>query len=116
MWLSALRAITYLRFGAGKKMFEPDADWRVPNSEVGHTDPKTAIESRCQGPRRGPVHTRMVPCETVMHRRLPVHRYTNTSRVRDSTAAVSICITLANDCVTEATTGYAYYKGAMPLS
>ena len=26
----ALRAITYLRFGAGKKMFEPDADWRVP--------------------------------------------------------------------------------------
>jgi len=26
-----LRAIVYLRFGAGKKMFEPDADWRFPN-------------------------------------------------------------------------------------
>jgi len=26
-----LRAIVYLRFGAGKKLFEPDADWRIPS-------------------------------------------------------------------------------------
>ena len=25
-----LRAIVYLRFGAGRNMFEPDADWRLP--------------------------------------------------------------------------------------
>ena len=26
-----LRAITYLRFGSGRNMFEPEGDWRMPN-------------------------------------------------------------------------------------
>ena len=26
-----LRALTYLRFGAGRNMFEPEGDWRMPN-------------------------------------------------------------------------------------
>ena len=26
-----LRALTYMRFGAGRNMFEPEGDWRMPN-------------------------------------------------------------------------------------
>ena len=46
-----LRALTYLRFGAGRNMFEPDSDWRMPTMrwELPTTKFRFNLGDRTQG-------------------------------------------------------------------
>ena len=104
-----LRAIVYLRFGAGKKMFEPDADWRVPTLRWDIPTQKLRLNLGNRDLEEGQTYTHgptIGECTEIDGALQP--------EVSDSTPLFDL-YNAANDCVTEATTGYAYYKGAMPL-
>jgi branched-subunit amino acid ABC-type transport system permease component len=104
-----LRAIVYLRFGAGKKMFEPDADWRVPTLRWDIPTQKLRLNLGNRDLEEGQTYTHgptIGECTEIDGALQP--------EVSDSTPLFDL-YNAANDCVTEATTGYAYYKGAMPV-
>ncbi len=108
-----LRAITYLRFGSGRNMFEPEGDWRMPSLrweipttklrlnlgdrsiDEGRTYPQWSCEQTGVDETTGePILSRIVS--------------------EASKPAYELYDTTA-DCVTQATTNYAYYKGAVPF-
>ncbi len=96
-----LRAIVYLRFGAGKKMFEPDADWRLPSLRWDIPTTKLRMYIGDRGIEDGSSYT-LNSCEN--GERVTVEGSKPMFEVYD----------LATNCIDQATTGYAYYKGAMP--
>jgi neutral amino acid transport system permease protein len=107
-----LRAITYLRFGAGKKMFEPDADWRVPTLRWDIPTQKLRLNLGVRDLEDGDTYT---------HGRT-IGECTDfdndgvlEAQVSEASTPLFDFYNAANDCITEATTGYAYYKGAIPV-
>ena len=107
-----LRAITYLRFGAGKKMFEPDADWRVPSLRWDIPTQKLRLNLGVRDLEEGETYTHgptIGECTDIdgdgVLERLE----------REGSTPLFDVYNAANDCLTEATTGYAYYKGAIPV-
>ena len=108
----ALRAITYLRFGAGKKMFEPDADWRVPTLRWDIPTQKLRLNLGVRDLEEGETYTHgatIGECTDVNGDGVLEAQVSETSK------PLFDLYNAANDCVTEATTGYAYYKGAIPV-
>ena len=97
-----LRAIVYLRFGAGKKMFEPDADWRFPSLRWEIPTAKLRMYMGDRSIEEGQTYT-LNSCEN--GQRITTEGEKPLFEVYD----------LASNCVDHATTGYAYYKGAMPV-
>ncbi len=120
-----LRAVIYLRFGAGRMMFEPDADWRVPSLrwDIPTNKLRFNIGDRSLAEVIDPTTGEtLVAAQT--------YTYGGCEEVVDPTTGETVMqhITstggnkplwetydIANDCLTQATTGYAYYKGAMPI-
>ena len=98
-----LRALVYLRFGAGKKMFEPDADWRVPDLRWDIPTTKLRFYLGDRSIDEGSTYT-LNSCDAEGGERIVVEGSKPLFETYD----------LATNCVDQATTGYAYYKGAMP--
>jgi len=108
----ALRAITYLRFGAGKKMFEPDADWRVPSLRWDIPTQKLRLNLGVRDLEDGDTYTHgptIGECTDIDG------DGTLEAQVSETSTPLFDFYNAANDCLTEATTGYAYYKGAIPV-
>ena len=99
-----LRALVYLRFGAGKKMFEPDADWRVPSLRWDIPTTKLRFYLGDRSIDEGSTYT-LNSCDAEGGERIVVEGSKPLFETYD----------LATNCVDQATTGYAYYKGAMPV-
>ena len=99
-----LRALVYLRFGAGKKMFEPDADWRVPDLRWDIPTTKLRFYLGDRSIDEGSTYT-LNSCDAEGGERIVVEGSKPFFETYD----------LATNCVDQATTGYAYYKGAMPV-
>ena len=99
-----LRALVYLRFGAGKKMFEPDADWRVPDLRWDIPTTKLRFYLGDRSIDEGSTYT-LNSCDAEGGERIVVEGSKPLFETYD----------LATNCVDQATTGYAYYKGAMPV-
>ena len=99
-----LRALVYLRFGAGKKMFEPDADWRVPDLRWDIPTTKLRFYLGDRSIDEGSTYT-LNSCDAEGGERIVVEGSKPLFETYD----------LASNCVDQATTGYAYYKGAMPV-
>ena len=99
-----LRALVYLRFGAGKKMFEPDADWRVPYLRWDIPTTKLRFYLGDRSIDEGSTYT-LNSCDAEGGERIVVEGSKPLFETYD----------LATNCVDQATTGYAYYKGAMPV-
>ncbi len=108
----ALRAITYLRFGAGKKMFEPDADWRVPTLRWDIPTQKLRLNLGVRDLEDGDTYTHgptIGECTDIDG------DGALEAQVSETSTPLFDFYNAANDCLTEATTGYAYYKGAIPV-
>ena len=107
-----LRAIIYLRFGSSRKIFEPDADWRTPSFRWDIPTQKFRFIFGNRSLDEGQIYNSgncqavvdSTTGETVMEH-IPVTGSKPMFEMYD----------VANDCVTHATTGYAYYKAAMPI-
>ena len=99
-----LRALVYLRFGAGKKMFEPDADWRIPSLRWDIPTTKLRFYLGDRSIDEGSTYT-LNSCDAEGGERIVVEGSKPLFETYD----------LATNCVDQATTGYAYYKGAMPV-
>ena len=168
----ALRAVAYLRFGSAKKLFEPDADWRVPSlkwdvptqkmrlnlgvrdlrgsedangngvfdvqtytqsdadsgliplgSEIGDIIPGTGED--LDGDGRFDINPETYShgsCEQVgvndsgepIYERVVSEGWSHGSQTPDQKPLLEL-YDVSNNCLEQATTGYAYYKGAMPV-
>ena len=108
-----LRALTYLRFGAGRRLFEPEGDWRMPNLrwEIPTTKLRFNLGERTLEDDRTYTHFN---CEQT-----GIDEMTGEpilSRIVSETSKPTFEIyDTTTDCITQATTNYAYYKGAVPF-
>ena len=107
-----LRALTYMRFGAGRNMFEPEGDWRMPNLRWELPTTKMRFNLGERNLDEGRTYTQWTCEETIDE----TTGETVLTRIVSDTSkpAIEIYDTTA-DCVTQATTNYAYYKGAVPV-
>ena len=107
-----LRALTYMRFGAGRNMFEPEGDWRMPNLRWELPTTKMRFNLGERNLEEGRTYTQWTCEETIDE---TTGEPVLTRIVSDtSKPAIELYDTTA-DCVTQATTNYAYYKGAVPV-
>ena len=97
-----LRAIVYLRFGASRNMFEPDADWRLPTLRWDLPTQKIRLNLGVRDIEDGQTYTGLV-CEG------------GEKIIHEGSKPLFEVYNKMADCTTEWTTGYAYYKGAMPV-
>ena len=106
-----LRALTYLRFGAGRNMFEPEGDWRMPNLrwEIPTTKMRFNLGERSLEDGRTYTH---FTCEETVD--AETGESVLSRIVSDSSKPTLEIYDTATDCITQATTNYAYYKGAVP--
>ncbi|MEC7720280.1 MAG: ABC transporter permease [Candidatus Thermoplasmatota archaeon] len=106
-----LRALTYLRFGAGRNMFEPEGDWRMPNLrwEIPTTKMRFNLGERSLEDGRTYTH---FTCEETVD--AETGESVLSRIVSDSSKPALEIYDTATDCITQATTNYAYYKGAVP--
>ena len=107
-----LRALTYLRFGAGRNMFEPEGDWRMPNLrwEIPTTKMRFNLGERSLEDGRTYTH---FTCEETVD--AETGESVLSRIVSDSSKPALEIYDTTTDCITQATTNYAYYKGAVPV-
>lgn len=107
-----LRAIVYLRFGAGTKLFEPDVDWRIPSEQ--RFEAPTMVTKFNIGDRtvaEGSTYT-YGSCEQVgTVDGTPVYEQISTNGTMPLVDVYSV----GSDCVTDLTANYTYYSAAMPF-
>ena len=108
-----LRALTYMRFGAGRNMFEPEGDWRMPNLRWELPTTKMRFNLGDRGLDEGNTYTQWT-CEQTGVDETTGEPILTRIVSETSKPAFEIYDTTA-DCVTQATTNYAYYKGAVPI-
>jgi neutral amino acid transport system permease protein len=108
-----IRALTYLRFGAGRQMFEPEGDWRLPSLswEIPTTKMRFILGDRSLD--EGKTYTRW-ECEQTGLDEATGEPILSRIVSESSKPALEIYDTTA-DCVTQAVTPYVYYKGAVPF-
>ena len=108
-----LRAITYLRFGAGRQLFEPEGDWRLPSLswEIPTTKMRFNLGDRSLA--EGRTYT-YYECEQTGIDESTGEPILSRIVSESSKPALEVYNTTA-DCITEATTNYVYYKGAVPF-
>ena len=107
-----LRSLTYLRFGNGRNLFEPEGDWRMPTQRWELPTAKMRLNLGERSLDEGRTYTRF-SCEETLHAETGEPTLT---RIISETSkpAIEIYDTTA-DCITQATTNYAYHKGAVPF-
>jgi len=109
-----LRAIVYLRFGAGTKLFEPDVDWRIAREQ--RFEAPTMLAKLNLGDRSlesGEVY-RYGACEQVGTD--PITGNAVYEKITtDGSVPVADLYNVGGDCVTGLTSNYAYYSAAMPF-
>ncbi len=107
-----LRSLVYLRFGAGRQMFEPEGDWRLTNLswKIPTTKMRFILGDRSLS--EGATYTGF-QCEQTVDE---VTGEPILTRIvsESSKPALEVYDTTA-DCITQATTNYVYYKGAVPF-
>ena len=108
-----LRAITYLRFGSGRNMFEPEGDWRMPNLRWEIPTTKLRLNLGDRSIDEGRTYTQWT-CEQTGVDETTGEPILSRIVAEASKPAYELYDTTA-DCVTQATTNYAYYKGAVPF-
>ena len=108
-----LRAITYLRFGSGRNMFEPEGDWRMPNLRWEIPTTKLRLNLGDRSIDEGRTYTQWT-CEQTGIDETTGEPILSRIVTEASKPAYELYDTTA-DCVTQATTNYAYYKGAVPF-
>ena len=108
-----LRALTYLRFGAGRQLFEPEGDWRLPSLswEIPTTKMRFNLGDRSLVEGRSYTYYQ---CEQTGLDESTGEPILSRIVSDSSKPALEIYDTTA-DCVTQATTNYVYYKGAVPF-
>lgn len=108
-----LRALTYLRFGAGRQLFEPEGDWRLPSLswEIPTTKMRFNLGDRSLVEGRSYTYYQ---CEQTGFDEATGEPILSRIVSDSSKPALEIYDTTA-DCVTQATTNYVYYKGAVPF-
>ena len=108
-----LRALTYLRFGAGRQLFEPEGDWRLPSLswEIPTTKMRFNLGNRSLA--EGRTYT-YYECEQTGIDESTGEPILSRIVSESSKPALEVYNTTA-DCITEATTNYVYYKGAVPF-
>ena len=99
-----LRAIVYLRFGAGRNMFEPDADWRLPTLRWDIPTQKLRLNLGVRDIEDGQIYTSAICDEDTLEK-----------VTYEASKPLVESFNMGNDCITQYTTNYAYYKGAMPV-
>ena len=107
-----LRSMTYLRFGAGRKLFEPEGDWRLPTVK-GDPHHKDEIQLGDRSLAEGRTYT-YYECEQTGIDESTGEPILSRIVSESSKPALEVYNTTA-DCITEATTNYVYYKGAVPF-
>ena len=108
-----LRAVTYLRFGSGRNMFEPEGDWRMPNLRWEIPTTKLRLNLGDRSIDEGRTYTQWT-CEQTGVDETTGDPILSRIVTEASKPAYELYDTTA-DCVTQATTNYAYYKGAVPF-
>ena len=108
-----LRAITYLRFGSGRNMFEPEGDWRMPNLRWEIPTTKLRLNLGDRSIDEGRTYTQWT-CEQTGVDETTGEPILSRIVAEASKPAYELYDT-TSDCVTQATTNYAYYKGAVPF-
>ena len=108
-----LRAIVYLRFGAGTKLFEPDIDWRIAREQ--RFEAPTILTKLNLGDRSlasGETYS-YGACEEVGNAAdgSPILGKITTEGAKPLTDIYSV----GSDCVTDLTANYTYYNAAMPF-
>jgi len=108
-----IRALTYLRFGAGRQMFEPEGDWRLPSLswKIPTTKMRFILGDRSLD--EGETYTSW-ECEQTGLDEATGEPILSRIVSESSKPALEIYNTTA-DCVTHAVTPYVYYKGAVPF-
>jgi ABC-type branched-subunit amino acid transport system permease subunit len=108
-----LRAIVYLRFGAGTKLFEPDVDWRIAREQ--RFEAPTMLTKLNLGDRslESGESYNYGACEQVGvdETGAPVLEKITTEGSKPLADVYSV----GGDCVTELTSNYTYYSAAMPF-
>ena len=107
-----LRSLTFLRFGNGRNLFEPEGDWRMPTQRWELPTAKMRLNLGERTLDEGRTYTQF-SCEETLHAETGEPTLT---RIISETSkpAIEIYDTTA-DCITQATTNYAYHKGAVPF-
>ena len=108
-----LRAMAYLRFGSGRNMFEPEGDWRMPNLRWEIPTSKLRLNLGDRSIDEGRTYTQWT-CEQTGVDETTGEPILSRIVTEASKPAYELYDTTA-DCVTQATTNYAYYKGAVPF-
>tara|TARA_B100001758_G_scaffold177164_1_gene153968 strand:- start:3346 stop:7068 length:3723 start_codon:yes stop_codon:yes gene_type:complete len=108
-----LRALTYLRFGSSRNMFEPDSDWRMPTMrwELPTTKFRFNLGERNLDEGQSYNHYN---CEQTGIDEVTGEPILSRIVSEDSRPFFELYDTNI-DCITQATTNYAYYKGIVPV-
>ena len=108
-----LRALTYLRFGASRNMFEPDADWRMPTMRWEIPTSKFRFNLGQRNLESGQTYNHY-NCEQTGIDEITGEPILSRIVSEDSRPFFELYDTNI-DCITQATTNYAYYKGIVPV-
>ena len=108
-----LRALTYLRFGAGRQLFEPEGDWRLPSLSWEIPTTKMRFNLGDRSLVEGRTYT-YYECEQTGLDETTGEPILSRIVSDSSKPALEIYDT-TTDCITQATTNYVYYKGAVPF-
>lgn len=98
-----LRAIVYLRFGAGTKLFEPDIDWRIAREQ--RFEAPTILTKLNLGDRS------LASGEAYSYGACEQGEKITT----EGSKPLADIYSVGSDCVTDLTANYTYYNAAMPF-
>ena len=108
-----LRALTYLRFGSSRNMFEPDSDWRIPTMRWELPTTKFRFNLGERELDAGQTYNHY-NCEQTGVDEVTGEPILSRIVSEDSRPFFELYDTNI-DCITQATTNYAYYKGIVPV-
>jgi len=108
-----LRALTYLRFGSSRNMFEPDSDWRMPTMRWELPTTKFRFNLGERELDAGQTYNHY-NCEQTGVDEVTGEPILSRIVSEDSRPFFELYDTNI-DCITQATTNYAYYKGIVPV-
>ena len=107
-----LRSIVYLRFTAARNMFEPDADWRMPNLRWEIPTTKLRLNLGDRSLEEGQTYTQFT-CEQTGVDDVTGEPILSRIVTDGSKPAIEI-YDVTTQCV-QAATNYPYYKGVVPV-
>lgn len=107
-----LRSLTFLRFGNGRNLFEPEGDWRMPTQRWEIPTTKMRLNLGERNLEEGRTYTQFT-CEETYDTETGESILTRI--VSDTSKPALEIYDTTTDCITQATTNYSYHKGAVPF-